>query len=295
MKKLILFLMCGILVFSLIACSNKNIDIENTTTPSANSTTPDVSKPDDTETPSVPEDTTSKEEQIVPTNPDNTGNNGEENEETNNNDTDSGNQNDAENNHQNENDTNTEDNNQNFNTDADEDKKPNNNNNNDSDSNSDSDSNNESNNENDENDENNQTDSEIAGDTTPHVPTEIEQLILDLMNQERKKAGLNALTYNAEIYECGVIRANEAMDVWSHTRPNGTKYWTVYEDCGKTITNCCGENLAKTFKDPYQIVEMLMNSEAHRKNILYEDFKSVCVVVLVDENGYYYMAQCFMG
>ncbi len=131
--------------------------------------------------------------------------------------------------------------------------------------------------------------------TTDHIPTEIELEVLKLMNQERAKEGLSALTYNSTIYDCGVIRANECLTKWSHTRPDGTQYWTVFEECDKKITTCCGENLAKTFTSAEQIVEVLMNSEGHRKNILYKDFTSVCITILKDNEGYYYMSQLFMG
>lgn len=138
--------------------------------------------------------------------------------------------------------------------------------------------------------------SEYNAPSTPiHTPTAIELKILNLMNQERAKEGLPALTYNSTIYDCGVIRANECLIKWSHTRPNGTQYWTVFEDCNKEITTCCGENLAKTFSTAEQIVDVLMKSDGHRKNILHKDFVSVCITVLVDENGYYYMSQLFMG
>lgn len=130
---------------------------------------------------------------------------------------------------------------------------------------------------------------------TTHTPTDIELEVLKYLNIEREKVGLKKLTYNGSIYDCGVIRANESLVKWSHTRPNGTKYWTIFEECDKPITTCCGENLAKTFTGAEQIVNMLMNSDSHRANILYEDFVSVCITVLKDENGYYYMSQLFMG
>lgn len=130
---------------------------------------------------------------------------------------------------------------------------------------------------------------------TNHTPTEMELEVLRLINIEREKVGAGKLTYNSGIYECGVIRAKECLVKWSHTRPNGTKYWTVFEECGKTITTCCGENLAKTFTSAEQIMTVLMNSESHKNNILYKDFTSVCITILQNDDGYYYMSQLFMG
>ena len=302
MKKFLAILMCGILLMSMVACTSNN-DNSNPVTPNGNETT--VSP----ETPTDPTDTTTSTNPPETTNPtddndgvegDNTQNNETENGDSDNNDlppenndntNDNGNDNEGGNDANNkDNENGTVDNKDNENT-------------NDSTDNNDDANNNDNNNDGNDNDDNTDDtkdtedteDDKVVDPNAPHTPTAIEQQILDLINAEREKAGLAPLTYNADIYECAVIRANEALEVWSHTRPDGTKYWTVYEECGKKITNCCGENLAKTFKDPVQIVQMLMESEGHRKNILYEDFKSVCIVVLVDERGYYYMSQCFMG
>lgn len=301
MKKFLAILMCGILLMSMVACTSNN-DNSNPVTPNGNETT--VSP----ETPTDPTDTTTSTNPPETTNPtddndgvegDNTQNNETENGDSDNNDlppenndntNDNGNDNEGGNDTDNkDNENGTVDNNDNENTNDSTD--------NNDDANNDNNNNGDNNNDNDGNDGNTDDteDDEVVDPNAPHTPTAIEQQILDLINAEREKAGLAPLTYNADIYECAVIRANEALEVWSHTRPDGTKYWTVYEECGKKITNCCGENLAKTFKDPVQIVQMLMESEGHRKNILYEDFKSVCIVVLVDERGYYYMSQCFMG
>lgn len=128
-----------------------------------------------------------------------------------------------------------------------------------------------------------------------HTPTTMELEVLAYMNEYRVQNGLSELTYNADIYECAKIRAEESLVLWSHTRPDGTDFWTVFEECGKEIIDITGENLANKFTDTKDIVERLINSEGHRENILNERFHTVCIAIIENENGKYVMAQLFMG
>lgn len=129
-----------------------------------------------------------------------------------------------------------------------------------------------------------------------HVPTPMEQEIFDLLNEERVKNGCKELTYYYEIYPCALVRAQEAMVQWSHTRPNGEKSSTVYADCGIPLYGVrVSENLGKKFHSAEQIMEAFMNSEGHRANILNTLWDSVCIAVAEDENGTLYVSQLFVG
>lgn len=118
---------------------------------------------------------------------------------------------------------------------------------------------------------------------------------LRLMNIEREKAGVAPLVFAEEIYECAKTRANEATTTWSHTRPDGSGFRTVYDEVGFDWTKYwTGENLAGKFRTVSRAIDGLMNSEGHRKNILFEEYDSVAIGVVETENGYY-MAQLFLG
>ena len=133
--------------------------------------------------------------------------------------------------------------------------------------------------------------------TTASRYAEMEKEILRLLNEHRKEAGVNPLEMDYTYYICAETRAKECLDVWSHTRPDGRKYYTVYYDYGMVDgIKLIGENLARNFKSLESIVEMLMESTAHRKNILLPDYThvTISIVPVKGYEGLYSMAQLFI-
>ena len=51
--------------------------------------------------------------------------------------------------------------------------------------------------------------------------------VVELVNQERTKAGLNAVTLDQNIASAALVRAKEIETSFSHTRPNGSKFSTA--------------------------------------------------------------------
>lgn len=101
--------------------------------------------------------------------------------------------------------------------------------------------------------------------------------LLMLINIERAKVGAQALTYRPEIEQASNLRAQEASQIWSHTRPNGMPYYTADD-------RIYGENLAKNYHTAQDIVTAWMNSESHKRNLLNAKFKGACIGVY-EENG----------
>ncbi len=106
--------------------------------------------------------------------------------------------------------------------------------------------------------------------------SQYEAEVVRLINVERQKVGLHALTTLPALDEAAQIRADEAHDYFSHSRPDGTKYSTVFDEVG-IISDYRGENLAKGHTSPEHVVTSLMKSEGHRKNILNPDYNYVGV------------------
>ena len=120
-------------------------------------------------------------------------------------------------------------------------------------------------------------------DETLQMPTrpfkEMEDKIIALVNAEREKAGVAPLKIADRFYNETLLRTNECIECWSHTRPNGKDCYTVYKNPYQYNIKLIGENLGKNFKTPEQIMEALMNSESHRKNILNKNFTHICVAI----------------
>ena len=106
------------------------------------------------------------------------------------------------------------------------------------------------------------------------------------INVIRVQNGLNELIWNDNLEYVANVRAKELPQNFSHTRPNGKPWYTV----NSKIQG--GENLAYGFETTEDVVDAWMNSESHRDNILYPDFKEIAIAIYVVD-GTYYWAQEF--
>jgi len=106
----------------------------------------------------------------------------------------------------------------------------------------------------------------------------------NLVNEEREDAGLSDLTWSSNLETTAAVRAEEASVSFSHTRPNGTQWYTV----NSKIMG--GENLAWGQTSANQVVTEWMNSPAHRDNILYDDFNNVAISLYQTDDGTNYWA-----
>lgn len=118
--------------------------------------------------------------------------------------------------------------------------------------------------------------------------------ILRLCNIERKKAGVPALKLSRELYKPAMTRAREIVKSFSHTRPNGLSFSSVFYGINyRTV----GENLAAGQTSCEMVVQQWMDSPGHRANILNKKFKFLGVAYLYNEKGHYkhYWVQEFKG
>ena len=128
-----------------------------------------------------------------------------------------------------------------------------------------------------------------------YAPDDYALALLDAVNQARAEHGLPALVLDVTISQLAYIRAQEAAVQWSHTRPNGLASHSVYPEYGIPWPHCVGENLANyVLQDAARIVDAWMNSEGHRKNILYPDYTGAGMAVYFDGEKYY-IANLFFG
>lgn len=98
--------------------------------------------------------------------------------------------------------------------------------------------------------------------------------ILSQINAERAAAGVQELQRVAVLDTLADIRAAEAATSWSHTRPDGRQWFSVYRDFG-FLPTAAGENLAYGFTTPERVVTAWMNSPTHKANIVDPDFKYI--------------------
>ena len=116
--------------------------------------------------------------------------------------------------------------------------------------------------------------------------------VVKLVNEERAKAGLPALTMDADITAAANVRAKEIKQSFSHTRPNGSSFSSALKEQGVSFRGS-GENIAWGQKSPEQVMNGWMNSDGHRANILNKNFKNIGVGYYQDENGVNHWVQLF--
>lgn len=116
--------------------------------------------------------------------------------------------------------------------------------------------------------------------------------VLGLVNEERAKAGLNALTLDASSQEAANVRAVEIQKSFSHTRPNGSGFSTALTEAGVRYT-ASGENIAYGQNSPQEVMSGWMNSSGHRANILNASFTSIGIGHMENASGVDYWTQLF--
>ena len=122
----------------------------------------------------------------------------------------------------------------------------------------------------------------------PKVKWEYE--VLSLVNQERIRNGLEKLTWGETCADAAETRAQELVELYSHTRPDGTSWSTACDEPSNgTVTYVEGENLVvgSSAVSPETTVAAWMNSEKHRENILNPNFTKLAVGFYFDPDTQY--------
>ena len=122
--------------------------------------------------------------------------------------------------------------------------------------------------------------------------TEYEQKVITLINEIRKKEGLKPLTYTVALSRAASIRAEEISLKFDHIRPDGSDWYTVFEEINQEIDGT-GENIARNLKTPEDVVAGWMDSVTHKENILNPYFRYIGVGYLEKGSGASYWTQLF--
>lgn len=121
--------------------------------------------------------------------------------------------------------------------------------------------------------------------------------VLALVNQERIKNGLSALTWGDTCADAAQVRAKEIMTRYEHTRPSGEDWNTACPLPSGGSGYYAGENLmaGNSAVSPETVVAAWMNSEDHRANILNPSFTKLSVGLVFDPSAKYktYWSQLF--
>ena len=144
-----------------------------------------------------------------------------------------------------------------------------------------------------------------SGPSAPETPSEpeqpsgstsvldYEQQVVTLVNAERAKYGLAALTLDETLCGCARVKSQDMHDqgYFSHTSPTYGSPFDMMRAFGVSYRTA-GENIAMGYATPAAVVEAWMNSEGHRANILSANYTTLGVGY-VEDGGYW--TQWFIG
>lgn len=121
---------------------------------------------------------------------------------------------------------------------------------------------------------------------------ELKAEVVRLINQERSRLGLQALTVSDKVTQAAQIRADECASwKFSHTRPNGTSYNTVFADV--SIKSGGGEIIAEAYVNAKDVVDAWINSPGHHKTMTKENYNYIGVGISRGFGGQLYFSVLF--
>ncbi|MDD2533424.1 MAG: CAP domain-containing protein [Eubacteriales bacterium] len=126
------------------------------------------------------------------------------------------------------------------------------------------------------------------------LKSDMARQIFNLINAYRTDNGLKEFSNNNLLEVASGIRANELSTVASHQRPNGTPFYTVFDDVGLSVQSAA-ENFAIATADVYtaeQIVNGWLGSPVHKVNIMNDEFTQMGIG-FIQNNGQDYFVQLF--
>lgn len=129
----------------------------------------------------------------------------------------------------------------------------------------------------------------------PTYTKDYEWEVLKLTNDRRTDKSLIPLSTFASLQNAAVIRSDETVEHFDHTRPDGSTCFTVLDE-NSIPYSYAAENIAAGQTTPKEVVDGWMNSQGHRANILSEKAKHLAVGLTQTSSGYgYYWSQIFIG
>lgn len=134
--------------------------------------------------------------------------------------------------------------------------------------------------------------------SSPSVPSDIRSLeteVIRLVNGERARLGIPALTENSELSRIARIKSEDFVknNYFSHTSPTYGTPFDMLRSFGITFT-AAAENIASGQRTAAEVMNTWMNSSGHRANILSSTYNQIGVGVAKDNNGKLYWTQMFI-
>lgn len=121
-----------------------------------------------------------------------------------------------------------------------------------------------------------------------------ETYMLQLINNDREKMGLNKLTMDTDLARIARLKSEDmvANNYFSHESPTYGSPFEMMKDNGISY-KMAAENIAKN-SSIYNAHKALMGSEGHRTNILNPDYNKIGIGIAKGQNNTYIITEMFI-
>lgn len=138
---------------------------------------------------------------------------------------------------------------------------------------------------------------ETGNQTAPaHGVSDMAHAVLLLVNNERSKQGLKALTLAENLTNVATMKSKDmaVKNYFDHTSPTYGTPFKMLQDFGISYKSA-GENIAAGQKTANEVMNSWMNSSGHRANILNSSYTQLGVGYYVGGKYGTYWTQLFIG
>lgn len=119
--------------------------------------------------------------------------------------------------------------------------------------------------------------------------------LLELINSERKKAGLYEYQTNEELKNAAAIRAEEISKVFESKRPDGSEMHTIYAENGIRVAYY-GESIRTGYETASGIFKAMIKDQSDSSSILDTDYTHIGIGIYKNaKNTYWAILYCSLA
>lgn len=119
--------------------------------------------------------------------------------------------------------------------------------------------------------------------------------LLELINEERQKAGLEAYQTNEDLQNAAAIRAEEISKVFESKRPDGREMHTVYSENGIRVAYY-GESIRSGYETASGIFKAMIKDPSDSSSILDMDYTHIGIGIYKNaKNTYWAIIYCSLA
>lgn len=110
--------------------------------------------------------------------------------------------------------------------------------------------------------------------------------VIELTNQKREEKGVEPLRIDPLLTQSALMKASDMFlkDYWAHVSPEGIEPWHFFVQAGYKY-RFAGENLARDFSKPEDVVAAWVASPSHRENLLAARYRDIGIAVVDGKLG----------